>query len=572
MKGRYDSPLAQKQFNLSNTKLQTPKFRTLKLFKQNSRLSSANIMTDIYQGNNFALKVTKNKKLRLKRVRKPIEYDSEFLKSDLISYRSEVQKRKNELLRLKIKYGKLMMDNTNNKSMLAKILNIKKDKYITKGELIFKINNCKINKEERQSLKYAHEILKLKLELNTKKKIYLEKAKYLAELNQNSKLKNITNLQSDYLIKCEQQKTLLDKLAKLEKKYNKQENKVNEMQEKLTMQNITCENLLEKEVNGVEKINKMMDTKVSLEKQIQLLRIKIKNHKKSYISKQKEIKEKERYNSFGEQKLNIIREYSYLRSEDSNNISQMTKNKEKDETLLKNYTQEISILQEEYNELYAKLSKYQDEKPKLIRKSILPKKMLEKIDTLEKNLEMTKNLKEESEKKHKEIQKELNQINNENNLDSIEYNRKIEENINIKKDLEKKINELKKKRDELNNKNNEIITSINELNNKYKELSQNETDLKTNFEQRLLTNQEDIKKIREEKKKQMVKLTRERKNEIDKLKKEQNKLSHDNNIIEDENKYITEELNGYNQGLESYEKIEQELKDAMNKLNTLKGK
>ena len=572
MKGRYDSPLAQKQFNLSNTKLQTPKFRTLKLFKQNSRLSSANIMTDIYQGNNFALKVTKNKKLRLKRVRKPIEYDSEFLKSDLISYRSEVQKRKNELLRLKIKYGKLMMDNTNNKSMLAKILNIKKDKYITKGELIFKINNCKINKEERQSLKYAHEILKLKLELNTKKKIYLEKAKYLAELNQNSKLKNITNLQSDYLIKCEQQKTLLDKLAKLEKKYNKQENKVNEMQEKLTMQNITCENLLEKEVNGVEKINKMMDTKVSLEKQIQLLRIKIKNHKKSYISKEKEIKEKERYNSFGEQKLNIIREYSYLRSEDSNNISQMTKNKEKDETLLKNYTQEISSLQEEYNELYAKLSKYRDEKPKLIRKSILPKKIIEKIDTLEKNLELTKNLKEESEKKHKEIQKELNQINNENNLDSIEYNRKIEENINIKKDLEKKINELKKKRDELNNKNNEIITSINELNNKYKELSQNETDLKTNFEQRLLTNQEDIKKIREEKKKQMVKLTRERKNEIDKLKKEQNKLSHDNNIIEDENKYITEELNGYNQGLESYEKIEQELKDAMNKLNTLKGK
>ena len=572
MKGRYDSPLAQKQFNLSNTKLQTPKFRTLKLFKQNSRLSSANMITDIYQGNNFALKVTKNKKLRLKRVRKPIEYDSEFLKSDLISYRSEVQKRKNELLRLKIKYGKLMMDNTNNKSMLAKILNIKKDKYITKGELIFKINNCKINKEERQSLKYAHEILKLKLELNTKKKIYLEKAKYLAELNQNSKLKNITNLQSDYLIKCEQQKTLLDKLAKLEKKYNKQENKVNEMQEKLTMQNITCENLLEKEVNGVEKINKMMDTKVSLEKQIQLLRIKIKNHKKSYISKQKEIKEKERYNSFGEQKLNIIREYSYLRSEDSNNISQMTKNKEKDETLLKNYTQEISSLQEEYNELYAKLSKYRDEKPKLIRKSILPKKMLEKIDTLEKNLEMTKNLKEESEKKHKEIQKELNQINNENNLDSIEYNRKIEENINIKKDLEKKINELKKKRDELNNKNNEIITSINELNNEYIELSQNETDLKTNFEQRLLTNQEDIKKIREEKKKQMVKLTRERKNEIDKLKKEQNKLSHDNNIIEDENKYITEELNGYNQGLESYEKIEQELKDAMNKLNTLKGK
>ena len=571
MKGRYDSPLEQKQFNLSNTKLQTPKFHKLKLFKQNSRLSSANLITDIQKGNNFALKVTKNKKLRLKRIRKPIEYDSEFLKNDLILFRSEVQKRKNELSQLKIKYGKLMTDNINNKSILAKILNIKKDKYITKGTLIFKINNCKMNKEERQSLKYAHEILKLKTELNSKKKIYLEKAKYLEELNQNTKLKNITNLQSDYLIKCEQHKNLLNKLAKLERKYNKQENKVNEMQEKLTIQNITSENLFEKEVNGVEKINQMLDTKVSLEKQIQLLKIKIKNHKKSYVSKEKEIKEKERYNSYGEQKLDIIREYSYLRSEDSNNISQMTKNKEKDETLLKNYTQEISSLQEEYNKLYSKLSKYRDEKPKLIRKSILPKKNLEKIEILEKNLEKIKNLKEETEKKHKEIQKELNQINNENNLDNIEYNRKIEEKINIKNDLEKKINELKKKRNELNNKNNEIKTSINELNNEHKELSQTETDLKTNFEERLLTNQEDIKKIGEEKKKLMIKLTRERKNEIEKLKKEQNKLSHDNKIIEDDNKFITEEINGYNQGLEGYEEIEQELKDAMNKLNTLKG-
>ena len=571
MKGRYDSPLEQKQFNLSNTKLQTPKFHKLKLFKQNSRLSSANLITDIQKGNNFALKVTKNKKLRLKRIRKPIEYDSEFLKNDLILFRSEVQKRKNELSQLKIKYGKLMTDNINNKSILAKILNIKKDKYITKGTLIFKINNCKMNKEERQSLKHAHEILKLKTELNSKKKIYLEKAKYLEELNQNTKLKNITNLQSDYLIKCEQHKNLLNKLAKLERKYNKQENKVNEMQEKLTIQNITSENLFEKEVNGVEKINQMLDTKVSLEKQIQLLKIKIKNHKKSYVSKEKEIKEKERYNSYGEQKLDIIREYSYLRSEDSNNISQMTKNKEKDETLLKNYTQEISSLQEEYNKLYSKLSKYRDEKPKLIRKSILPKKNLEKIEILEKNLEKIKNLKEETEKKHKEIQKELNQISNENNLDNIEYNRKIEEKINIKNDLEKKINELKKKRNELNNKNNEIKTSINELNNEHKELSQTETDLKTNFEERLLTNQEDIKKIGEEKKKLMIKLTRERKNEIEKLKKEQNKLSHDNKIIEDDNKFITEEINGYNQGLEGYEEIEQELKDAMNKLNTLKG-
>ena len=32
-----------------------------------------------------------------------------------------------------------------------------------------KIRSCKLNNEERQSLKNAHEILKLKLELNSKK-------------------------------------------------------------------------------------------------------------------------------------------------------------------------------------------------------------------------------------------------------------------------------------------------------------------------------------------------------------------------------------------------------------------
>ena len=571
MQGRYDSPLIQNQFNLSNRKLKTPTFHTIKTFNKKSRLSSANIMTDIQQGNNFALKITKNKKLKLKRIKKPIEYDSDYLKSDLMSFRFEIQKRKNELLRLKIKCGKLKTDNINNKSMLAKILNIPKDKYITKGALIFKINNCKLNNDERQSLKYAHEILQLKSELNSKKKKYTEKAKYLEELNQNTKLKNLTNLQSDYFIKCEQQRKLMNRISKLERKYNNQESKVNEIQENLRMQNITSENLLEKEVNDVDKINQMLDTKVSLEKQIHLLRIKIKNHKKSYLTKEKEIKEKERINSFDENKLNIIREYSYLRTEDSNNISQMTKNKEKDETLLKNYTQEISLLQEEYNGLYSKLNKYRDEKPKLIRKSIISKKNIEKKESLQKNLETMKKLKEDTEKKHKEIQKELNQINNENNLDSIEYDRKIEENKNIKNDLKKKINELNKKRNELNNKNNEIKSSINELNNEYKKISQDELDLKTNYEQIFLTDQEDIKKIREEKKKEMIKLTRERKIEIDKLKKEQNKLINDNRIIKDENNYLTEELNGYNQGLERYEEIEQELKDALNKLNNLKG-
>jgi chromosome segregation ATPase len=572
MSSLIESPKSRKFLCFSKGKSKTPTFYNLKLFRHNANLSYSNLWLDIQNGNNnFTLKVSKNKKLILKRPRKPLEYDSENLKNDLMSFRSEVEKRKNELLRLKIKYSKLMLDNINNKTLLAQILSIPKNKLITKGALLFKIRSCKLNNEERQSLKNAHEILKLKLELNSKKKLLTEKTTYLNSLIENSKLKVINNLQDEYFIKCEQQRKLLNKLHKLEKRYNNNERKVNEIKDNIKKEDKESEFLYDREGQGVDILNQSLDQRGNLMKQIHLLNDKIKKHEKDYISKEKIIREKEQNNSSNEKKLKLIKEYLNIRSEKNNEIIQLTKSQEMDETILKNYSQEIESLKNELNNLYNKINYYREEKPRLLRKSKESKKDIEKMISLNKELETIKNLKKETEQKHNNKQNELNEINNEFNIINKQYDEKREENINIKNELNKKIEELKEKLKEIKNKNNILEQNINKEKDKFNELEQNEIELKNQLEENDLITQQNIKKINEEKKKKIINMIKSRKLEIEQLKKEQNKLSNNNRILEDENKVLQDELNGFDVDLNNYEEIEKDYNEAISKLNNLKN-
>jgi hypothetical protein len=572
MSSLVESQKARKFLCFSKGKSKTPTFYNLKLYRQNANLSYSNLWLDIQNGNNnFTLKVSKNKKLILKRPRKPLEYDSENLKNDLMSFRSEVEKRKNELLRLKIKYSKLMLDNINNKTLLAQILSIPKNKLITKGALLFKIRSCKLNNEERQSLKNAHEILKLKLELNSKKKLLTEKTTYLNSLIENSKLKVINNLQDEYFIKCEQQRKLLNKLNKLEKRYNNNERKVNEIKDDIKKEDKESVFLYDREGQGVDILNQSLDQRGNLMKQIHLLNDKIKKHEKDYISKEKIIREKEQNNSSNEKKLKLIKEYLNIRPEKNNEIIQLTKSQKMDETILKNYSQEIESLKNELNNLYNKVNYYREEKPRLLRKSKESKKDIEKMISLNKELETIKNLKKETEQKHNNKQNELNEINNEFNVINKQYDEKREENINIKNELNKKIEELKEKLKEIKNKNNILEQNINKEKDKFNELEQNEIELKNQLEENDLITQQNIKKINEEKKKKIINMIKSRKLEIEQLKKEQNKLSNNNRILEDENKVLQDELNGFDVDLNNYEEIEKDYNEAISKLNNFKN-
>ena len=78
----------------------------------------------------------------------------------------------------------------------------------------------------------------------------------------------MSSLQNDYFIKCEQQRSLLKTLEKLEVKYNLYERKIDEISDKLKLEAKASDNLIDKEMEGIDKIQKKMDEKYSLIKQI----------------------------------------------------------------------------------------------------------------------------------------------------------------------------------------------------------------------------------------------------------------------------------------------------------------
>ena len=567
MDNRYDSPIIKKRYTKSKTKLFNPKFNSIKLFKTNNQLS--NSITDMQNAYKYSLK---RKKHKLKLKREPVEISLDNLRNDLMLARSEVIKRNNEIINLKRKNDKLMTDNISNKTLLANILEIPIGKYITKRKLIHKINSCKLNKQKKESLKTSYEILKLKSELNNKKRLFSEKTNYFEILNKNTKLKYFNNLKDEYHNKCIKQNSLLKKLSNLGKKYSEQQNSVIEIKENLKMQNITSNNLIEIESKEVDIINQMIDKKVNLINQISILKDRIKKHQKSHVSKEKEITEKEKNNTFDEQKLFILKEYSKNRLKEKNSISALRKTKNDDESILKNYSEEISKLEKESNDLFLKLSKYKEEKPKLIFKAKEPKKNIEQMISLKKELDNLKKLKIETEQKHIKIQNELKEKNNEYNTNNELLKKKIEDNINLKNDLDKKIQELKETKEKLINKAKDINSKIIQSKEEYDKLCQNEIELKAQIEQNSLIEQENKQNLEKERQNNMNKLAKKRKRDIDNLKKEHNKLNLFKKSIEDENKYLMQELNEFNQGLIEYEKIEKELTDATLKLNNLKKK
>ena len=250
---------SKSNFYFSPTKQSNVTFRTAKLFHAYPHLSNANSMSDIRQGITLKLKTAKSLFPRLKKETKSTKYNSSFLKQDLMTYRSEINQRKNELHFLRIKYNKLLLDNIYNKTLLARILEIPMNKAISKQMVFTKIRNCRLTPEKKQTLLEAHEIITLKLDIENKKNILEEKILYFNDLEKNSKKKIVGNLENDYFLKCEKQRSLLKKLEKLEKKYNLLERKINEENEKIKMENINYDKLIDKEVEKIDGIQKIFE-------------------------------------------------------------------------------------------------------------------------------------------------------------------------------------------------------------------------------------------------------------------------------------------------------------------------
>ena len=158
------------------------------------------------------------------------------LKQELSQYKTEIHMKKNELQELKIKYNKLSEDNKINKMLLAKILNIDLEKEFTKEELINKLEYCELNETEKKLLKETHEIMTLKLNLEEKKlKINMQQAEKEI-LTKNTKAKIMNELESEFLIKCEQNKKLEKKIKKLEEIINLKQKEIKEAEKEFKTQ------------------------------------------------------------------------------------------------------------------------------------------------------------------------------------------------------------------------------------------------------------------------------------------------------------------------------------------------
>lgn len=565
MKSQYDSPLAKRTINYNRNKLTTPTFQKIRLFKTKQNLSSSDLMINIPQDHNFTLKMTKNQEINLKKSKNPIEYDSEYLKSDLIAFRSEVQKRKNELLLLKIKYGKLLVDNINNKTLIANILCIPMNKLINRQILLSEINNCELSKEVRQTLKYAYKILVLKMELNSKKELLSKKIMYLNMLNENSKINVLSHLQSEYFIKCEQQRSLLKVLTKLEEKYNLQENEILELEEKLKNKNLKSENLIGKEVQDFEQLSKIIGQKDDIMKEINVLNNKINKKQRIYHGKRNEIKSLEKSNSYEQYKLKLIKVHPNTLSGLNDQILKKKKSQEEEEIFMKNQKEEIKNLQEEFLNLKVKLKNYIDEKTKLIEKSHEGKDDIEYLESLLNELDSIKKIKSETEQNIGERQQELKEIETKYKEEFEQNDKQIQINIDIKKELKKNIETLNKKLNKAVNKKNGIKSKINQAQNEINKLNKNEIIIKKKLERKNTTLKEKLDKEFEEKKNNYGQRL---KKEIEDLKIEQEKLINDKKGMKDENKLMQEKIIELDNELADYDHILEEFNKVRDKMGS----
>ena len=565
MKSQCDSPLAKRTINYNRNKLTTPTFQKIRLFKTKQNLSSSDLMINIPQDHNFTLKMTKNQEINLKKSKNPIEYDSEYLKSDLIAFRSEVQKRKNELLLLKIKYGKLLVDNINNKTLIANILCIPMNKLINRRILLSEINNCELSKEVRQTLKYAYKILVLKMELNSKKELLSKKIMYLNMLNENSKINVLSHLQSEYFIKCEQQRSLLKVLTKLEEKYNLQENEILELEEKLKNKNLKSENLIGKEVQDFEQLSKIIGQKDDIMKEINVLNNKINKKQRIYHGKRNEIKSLEKSNSYEQYKLKLIKVHPNTLSGLNDQILKKKKSQEEEEIFMKNQKEEIKNLQEEFLNLKVKLKNYFDEKSKLIEKSHEGKNDIEYLESLLNELDSIKKIKSETEQNINKRQQELKEIETKYKEEFEQNDKQIQINIDIKKELKKNIETLNKKLNKVVNKKNGIKSKINQAQNEINKLNKNEIIIKKKLERKNTTLKEKLDKEFEEKKNNYGQRL---KKEIEDLKIEQEKLINDKKGMEDENKLMQEKIIELDNELADYDHILEEFNKVRDKMGS----
>ena len=389
--------------------------------------------------------------------------DSDNLKTQLINCKAKMYEQNRIYLNLKIKYGKLYNENWINKNLISDILGVPLNKKITKEEVLDKIENAKMNNFNRELLNEALKAILLKSQIEEKKEINKEKEKYLKELEENSKTKKINQLMKDFMSKCEEQRSLLRILKTLTNKNNSLEEELKKLKDNFENDKNTKKNNTKKiEVNKIKYANLIFERE-EINKENKFLEEKIKKTILSY-------REKDNQNILTELAINDMKEevdeLDFYKKERDGKLKQLEEKKDIIEDLRKKRKE----LEDNINQLYLekdnlddKMDEYNNEKPKLLRKSKESKSDIDKKKQLEKELLELKNIKTKTTKIHEEKKRQLKEKEDKENQE-IEKNEEMLGVNNKKKDeLNHIIDELRTKNISLIKKNLDIFNKKNKL-------------------------------------------------------------------------------------------------------------
>lgn len=379
------------------------------------------------------------------------------LKKQIFQSKININKKKKELQILKIQYNKLLKENRTYKKLIFEVLDLhdeaknnidkldNKEKildssYISEEQLLNKINICKIDAKQEKELKNSFEMINLKEELSSKRKLLLTKRKEYDELKQGITIKNMNEMNS--------------KLESIRVNEIKLQNEVTSSQEKL-IKNTEITHKLEKDIESQEKINEELSKQEA-------------DYEKRYSSKLNEVKE-------------IEKDIGSIESRRKNKITKITNNVNFSGGKLKGIRLKSKIfkIKNDINKIQEYKSNERDDLIKKLEQkrvivSELKKTNLDletKIKDLEiKNtqlyVEVNKNIQEKSilENRGKEQMKDLKKIKE---LEKTIYELKMVKDKLIKdfEERQKYLNDMKKtdkKAENNNDKENDKLETIKE--------------------------------------------------------------------------------------------------------------
>ena len=264
----------------------------------------------------------------------PKVYDSDSLKQQLNNCKTMIHEQKATILNFKIKYGKLYNENMNNKNLISNVLGTPLEQYLTKEEVLDRIENVKLTKRERNILNEAYECILLKFEIEERKERNKRSAKYLKELIDNSKVKKINEMVNEYLEKCEEQRKLLRNLKGIEEATNLIESENVILEQSLEKEKKAKNEIQKKKLNSRDNYEELIEERSNLSYQNKSLIERIKRTIKQSREKTEKIRIIESHLKEIENNCQDIDEY---KTERDTKIKKLDEKKLSDEEIRKNF-------------------------------------------------------------------------------------------------------------------------------------------------------------------------------------------------------------------------------------------